>query len=348
VTTEPDIAAGTGAERIEREAADWLARLDRDGRLDGASDLAGLMQADAAFAAWVEASVNHRVAALRLLAAWQQADRLSALGGGEPAMPRPIPHRRLPRGAGLALAACLALVVALAALSGGAVLFYGGRPENPPIEMRYQTGVGMRDVAVFADGSRVELNTATLLRTTASDQVRHVDLVEGEAYFDIARNEALPFVVDAGTTRITVLGTEFSVHRTPQGIELMVLEGSVRLESGLGGDDEHVSLVLEAGAVARTGGDRSVLVERRGLDRLARDTAWREGQLYFDETRLADVAAEFNRYNHTHLVIADPDIADIPVGGTFRADNVEGFARLLQDGMGLSVERQGAELVISS
>ena len=117
-------------------------------------------------------------------------------------------------------------------------------------------------------------------------------------------------MVDAGTTRITVLGTEFSVHRTPQGIELMVLEGSVRLESGLGGDDEHVSLVLEAGAVARTGGDRSVLVERRGLDRLARDTSWREGQLYFDETRLADVAAEFNRYNHTHLVIADPDIAE--------------------------------------
>lgn len=345
MSTEPDMTGVGDAERIEREAAGWLARLDRDGRMDGGAELDALIEADADFAAWVGSSFNHRVAVLRLLAAWQQADRLGALGGGAPAA---LPRRRLPRAAGLALAACLALVVALTALAGGAALLRGGSSGAPAIEARYQTGVGMRDVAVFADGSRVELNTATLLRTTSSDRIRHVELVDGEAYFDIARNEALPFVVDAGTARITVLGTEFSVHRTPSGIELMVLEGSVRLESGDGGASERVSLVLEAGAVARTGADRSVLVERRGLDRLTRETAWREGQLYFDETRLADVAAEFNRYNHTRLVIADPGLADIPVGGTFRAGNVEGFARLLEEGMGLSVERRGGDLVISS
>lgn len=344
MSTEPDMIGAGDAGRIECEAADWLARLDRDGRMGAGAELEALVRADAGFAAWVGTSFNHRVAALRLLAAWQQADRLGALGGGASALPR----RRWPRVAGLALAACLALVVALTALAGGAILLRGGPSGAPAIEARYQTGVGMRDVAVFADGSRVELNTATLLRTTSSDRIRHVELVDGEAYFDIARNEALPFVVDAGSARVTVLGTEFSIHRTADGIELMVLEGSVRLESGEGGESERVSLVLEAGAVARTGAGRSVLVERRGLDRLTRETAWREGQLYFDETRLADVAAEFNRYNHTRLIVTDPGLADIPVGGTFRADNVEGFARLLEEGMGLSVERRGSELVISS
>lgn len=342
--TEPHMTDGSDAERIEHEAAGWLARLDREGRMDGGADLDALIQADADFAAWIGTSMNHRVAALRLLAAWQQADRLSVLGGGEGSLPR----RRVPRGAALAMAAGLAFAVGLAALAGGIAFLRGGQAEVPVIEARYQTGVGLRDIAVFADGSRVELNTATVLRTTSSDRVRHVELVEGEAYFDIARNEALPFIVDAGNTRVTVLGTEFSIHRTPGGIELMVLEGSVRLESGDDEAGERVSLVLEAGAVARTGGDRSVLVERRGLDRLARETAWREGQLYFDETRLADVASEFNRYNHTRLVIADPGLAGIPVGGTFRADNVEGFARLLEEGMGLSVERRGSDLVISS
>lgn len=329
------------ADRVESEAAGWLAALDARGLLDEGAGVEDLAAHDAGFAAWIGASLHHRIAFLRLLRAWQQANRLAALPGE--AMPA---RKRLSRPALAALAACLVLAAGIAATAAFLPMPWSGVSQDAVVEAHYRTGVGLQEVAGFADGSRVELNTATELVTRDSASERHVELVSGEAYFDVARNEGLPFLVDAGEFRIAVLGTEFSVHRTEEGIELMVLEGQVRLESREGGE-EAVSLVLEAGAVAITRDARSVLVERRPLDRLVRETAWREGQLYFSETRLADAAAEFNRYNHTRLVIADAATADIPVGGSFRAANVDGFARLLSDGMGLTVERRDGEILVS-
>ncbi|MFA6118212.1 MAG: FecR domain-containing protein [Sphingomonas sp.] len=70
--------------------------------------------------------------------------------------------------------------------------------------------------------------------------------------------------------------------------------------------------------------------------------------LSFDQAKLADVAAEFNRYNDHKLVIADSNAAAIRIGGTFQASNVQVFARLLRDAYGLRIDRMGDEVTISS
>jgi transmembrane sensor len=69
--------------------------------------------------------------------------------------------------------------------------------------------------------------------------------------------------------------------------------------------------------------------------------------LVFDRSTLAEAVAEFNRYNRKKLVIEGEDTADVRIGGSFEADNIDAFGRLLEEAFGLSVENRGDEIVIS-
>jgi len=69
--------------------------------------------------------------------------------------------------------------------------------------------------------------------------------------------------------------------------------------------------------------------------------SWREGLLVFRGTPLVEAAAEFNRYNAHKLMVDDPSIAAIPVGGSFRWSNTDAFVRVLEQGFGLRAVRDG-------
>jgi len=86
---------------------------------------------------------------------------------------------------------------------------------------------------------------------------------------------------------------------------------------------------------------------RKAPQELNADLGWRRGVLTFDNTPLADVAAEFNRYNRTKLVIADSSSAKIDIGGTFRADDVVAFAEVAKGLLKLQVQKRGDNIVIS-
>lgn len=63
---------------------------------------------------------------------------------------------------------------------------------------------------------------------------------------------------------------------------------------------------------------------------------------------LAEAAAQFNRYNTTKLVITDAAVGSIRIGGSFDANNVEAFARLVQSGFGLDLQVRGGEILVSN
>ena len=76
--------------------------------------------------------------------------------------------------------------------------------------------------------------------------------------------------------------------------------------------------------------------------------SWRNGMLTFDNATLADAAAEFNRYNARKIEILDPQTARMRIGGTFQANNVDAFARLLRDAYGVKVDVDSAAVKISA
>jgi transmembrane sensor len=78
-----------------------------------------------------------------------------------------------------------------------------------------------------------------------------------------------------------------------------------------------------------------------GAEEIARALAWQPRLLQFSSAPLAEVVAEFNRYNTLQLALADPALAAFPVTTSFRSDNAEGFVRLLEVTAGVQAERRG-------
>jgi transmembrane sensor len=200
----------------------------------------------------------------------------------------------------------------------------------------FDTGIGGHRIVPLLDGSRIELNTATIVRTMISKKRRDVWLDRGEAFFDVAHIEGSAFVVHAGPRMITVVGTEFSVRRDGDKVTVAVVKGRVRVEDTTPGES-RATITAAPGDVA-IGLGPSTMVVSKPLAAVEDTLTWREGRLVFDGSSLAEVADDFNRYNRQQLLISDPSVAAIRISGTFKASNVEAFVRLLKEAYGLKVE----------
>ena len=309
------------ADAIEQAAALWLARED-----------AGLTSPErAALDAWLAQSSRHKVAYLQLKAAWDRTERLAALKRPSPRAPSPRPG----------YAYRLALLVAATV-----VIFFGSvhLPWRQQNEQAYTTLVGGMRTVQLADGSRMELNTNTHVRADVTGKLRIVTLESGEAYFDVIHDARHPFTVYAGNWRITDLGTKFSVFLDGDDVRVLVREGRVRVDP-LHGPVPSRPTVAEAGHAVLAKGLETLVLPKPDAD-IASDLSWRSGVLEFEHQPLGDVAAQFNRYNVKQIVI-EGSARKIPIGGSFKADNVDVFVQLLHRGFGLSVSDQGDRVVIS-
>jgi transmembrane sensor len=282
--------------------------------------------------AWLAESSAHRAAYWRLEDAWSNAARLSAL---RQPMRQPAPQRRVLPG--------LARTAAVIAMVGAAAIFaaqYSGSPKS----RTYATGLGGRETLALSDGSRIEMNTNTVLRVAANARGRTVWLDKGEAYFDIKHDDAHPFVVFTAGHRITDLGTKFLVRQNRDRVEVALIEGKARVDSSDAAKAQ--SAVLTPGEVAVATTDR-LSVTQRPTAGLTNELSWRQGQLVFSETTLADAVAQFNRYNTVKLTVGDPAIARMKINGTFPTSGAEMFARVTQHILHLRAEKHGDEIVIS-
>ena len=334
----------TSSSNIEAAAARWIAREDSE---SWSADRSQELQR------WLDADTAHRVAWLRLRAAWSRADRLGALRPPSAGLDRQAASkaRRLisPR-VGLPIAASLAALTVAAAVGLTIIPNVG--------QKTYATQLGGRETIDLSDGSHLTLNTNTRLRAQVTAKARIVRLDQGEAFFDVKHDAAHPFVVIAGNRRITDLGTKFSVRRDGDVVKVVVEEGRVSIEpinaslvasaapSGAPAAPDAPAIVTRDQVAAAD--SHAVLVVAQSDSQLARDLSWRQGLLSFNQTTLAEAAGEFNRYNDKKLVIDDAAAGAIRIDGAFRANNAASFARLLRDGFGLKVEDEGDAIHVSS
>ena len=306
---------------IEEQAAHWIAR--EDGVQWNAAD-------EAARDAWLHEAVLHRVAYLRLKAAWDRADRLAALRPGT--IIRPVRAARV----WFRMAAGFVL---FALLCAGAIGYLSW-----PTGASYATPVGAHETVHLADGSILELNTDTHVRATVDGAVREIVLERGEVFLEVVHDARRPFTVLAGNRRITDLGTKFSVARIGNRVKVMVTEGKVRIDD-LSRPAAVRSVIARRDTQVIASAD-GTLVAARTPQQVTNALSWRNGILTFNQDTLADAAAEFNRYNARKLVLED-SVAQTRIGGSFQAANVEAFARLLHEGFGFTVVEADSEVRIS-
>jgi transmembrane sensor len=261
--------------------------------------------------AWLDADDAHAAAYARVEAAWERAERLKAWP--QPAAaPAFQPTRRMAAG----------LAVGLLGAGAAGSWFLTRRP----VEM---TARGERRTVNLPDGSRVELNTDSRIAVAYSDSRRDIVLTRGEALFDVAKDPSRPFVVQAGEAQVRAVGTAFNIRLRDKVVELTVTEGVVTVDERAASAapprrvSEGKGAMIATGAVAEVDLDPEVL--RRRL-------LWRDGVVEFEGDTLEQAAAEFNRYNDRKLVIADPQVASIRVGGRFGTHEVDRFLGALQAG----------------
>lgn len=312
------------ADRIEQDAAEWLVR--REDPTWSERDQADLD-------VWLDQAPANKVAFWRLEHGWDRVGRLAALRapGARPSFAGGSKSWRP-----YAIAASIVATLCLATLVW---------PQWASSRKTYETGIGDNATVSLSDGSRVELSPTTELKADAQGEVRQVWLEAGEAYFEVAHDSARPFVVWAGSRRITVLGTKFSVRRRGDDVRVAVTEGRVRVED-LSATSSTLPEILERGDLAVALG-RSTLVTQDSPQTVSDQLSWRQGVLVFDQVSLGEAAEEFNRYNQTQLKVTDADTSAIRIGGSFQARNVDAFARLLRSAYGLKVVERDGEIMIS-
>lgn len=321
-------------EGIEDQALDWLVR--RNG-----PDWTENEQSE--LDAWLDESMAHKAAFWRADHGWQQADRIRSLGFDNDDMAEPGAQG----GSWWRPAAIAASLLVMVTIGGMALIpQMSGEPAVEIQQARVDTPIGERKTVGLADGSSVELNTQTVLRTAVGKGSREVWLDSGEAFFEVAHREGDPFVVHAGRKTITVLGTKFSVRRDQDGrVTVNVLEGRVRVDDNEAVEDGET--IITAGDISMSLGT-SMLITRNAEKRVDAALAWRDDMLRFDQAPLSQVVAEFNRYNKVRLIVTDAEAARIPIGGSFNVSSEEAFVRLLRDAYGLRIERDDTSVKISS
>lgn len=338
---------------IRTTAASWLSR--RDG---GMTD-----EDETEFALWLDADQRHAQAFAEASVVWDALDLVQSLqpatGDVDPDLLLRAPSAA---GRGVRRAWLVAPALAAALIAVGIFLQPTTVREAFPVttERVVSTEVGNVRAITLSDGSVVHLNTDTQIETAFTTTERRVQVTRGEAHFKVVSNAQRPFVVAVGRVAVQAVGTEFNVWLNAETIEVLVTEGKVNITSPRS-TQATTSDAAAAPAVSLVAGERAIIpttddtsappapvVTPVASEEAERALAWREQRLEFAAASLAEVVAQFNRYNQHKLVIdpAATELGGVRFGGNFRPEAHETLVRLLEANFGVKAERRATETIL--
>lgn len=337
-----DGSPGPLPREIVAEASVWVARLHGPDRSP---------QMERECLAWQARSALHRLAFERVTDTWQDVagisvtDAYRAVHGTNEARPGKVLRSRA--GWGVALAACVLATVAL-------TLWWPLNADD------LRTAVGEQRMVTLDDGTRISLNTDTRVTVEMGTGRRTVDVGQGEALFEVAKDPKRPFVVRAGGSEVEAVGTVFSVrYGVGQGageraLSVALVEGQVNVRAAPGSaapanssaaviamkPGERIRLVQPASTGSATAAVSPAQIDWPRMDQVL---AWRHNEAVFDDVALADAVAEMNRYSRTQLVLLDKAaLPGLRVSGQFRTGDSARFAQAVAAVHGLVIhERDG-------
>jgi transmembrane sensor len=316
------------ADEILTEAGEWLLELQ-----SADPPLERIVE----WQQWLAKSEQHARAFDQLQQTWSIADRLGdcdrdALISGLRASSR---ERSIRSGLLVAAAAVLAVGFGFWIIAGRAGLVF-------------ETAVGELRNVRLPDGSVLAIGPGSRLRVTMKSDTRRVDLEQGEAYFQVAKDPRRRFSVHAGSASVTAIGTAFNVRRNQERLVVGVSEGTVAIsqepESLLTRIGFSRSQALQPIADTQLTAGQQLVIEPHAFTEPKVEfieppavASWREGRLHYSGEPLGVVIADINRYVAEPIAIADASIASLRVTGTVSETNIESWLNSLETSLPVDV-----------
>lgn len=206
---------------------------------------------------------------------------------------------------------------AMAASAAGAMIMWPPLKLWPSLsELRadYRTGPGELRHIVTSGGVSIEMNTRTSIGLRAGRQDDSIELIAGEASISLPGGNTRPFAVRAAGRKITATSARFNVRVLDDGACVTCAADMVEVENGV--------------RVERLGSGQQVSYRESGLGPIVQIdpaviTSWQQGVLIFRMTPLKDVVSELNRYRAGRILLLNSNLADRPVNGRFRSDQLD-------------------------
>ncbi len=309
------------------KAADQQPQDDRNTALSWIVQLRGASADDErwqACARWLADDVTHRRSMDAMLDLYDDLGSLQHLHSHEQVTDQPAWWRSW-RGAAALAASVLAAVLLLPRLADNHAPVY------------YQTARGEQQHIELADHSLVTLNTDSRLAVTLSADQRQLQLLRGEAYFDVAPDPRRPFQVDTGAARVTAIGTAFNILRSDDNVQVSVTEGVVRVTE-LG----ETGMRVPAAEIVRA--HQSLAASGKGLKHahpvdINTVTAWQRGELVAVEMPLPELISQIERYHDTHIIIGNSSLAARKVSGVFQLRELDALLHALAISLDLQISQ---------
>ncbi len=307
---------GTANQHIFKQASDWFAKIN-----------GGRMTAEEGnrFRIWLEADPVHKKTYREIERFWHDPGFRKALSETEK-------QRQLPRFfnrnwlAVSAVAAGFAIVAALLQTNLNC------------INADYCTAVGETSAIQLADGSRVTLNSASAIKISFQDRLRQVQLLHGEAFFDVRRDPEQPFVVASRYSQTRVLGTRFNVREDEGSDTVTVSYGVVSVNR-----PHQEPFILHADDQITVGAEKSDnVIQASSVTALA----WVKGHLLFDNTNLGKVVAEIGRYRKGTIIVKNHRLKALKVSGRFTIADTDKALDALEQTLPIHVYRLTPWLVV--
>lgn len=317
-----------GQTTVRDEAARWFVRLQ-----EPAVDA----EQYRSFEAWLNEHPQHHDEFQLLQGLWTAADllpapRLKALCETPPARRERRPLLRY------------AVAASMVAVALGLGLFSGlNHPAGYSAE--FATAPGERKHVALPDGSVIDLNSRSRLQVRFEKDRRLIELTEGEAMFSVEHDTSRPFVVEAGSGKVTVTGTRFDVRRDVTQTRVAVEQGTVKVQGRDAADADFISLTAGLG----TRIDAQGKVAPAYAVNPAELTAWRSGKLVFNNASLSEVVEEVSRYRDKPLTVANPTVANLRLTSVFKSDNTDALLKALPNILPVAVRTlaDGSQEIIS-
>jgi transmembrane sensor len=204
----------------------------------------------------------------------------------------------------------------------------------------WTTHVGEQRTVLLADGSWVTLNTRTRIDVRLSRHARDIELREGEAFFEVAKDSARPFTVHTAIGMARAVGTQFNAYLDANRLEVTTAKGIVLVAGNAPGAGALVTAGNQADL--RPGASHPILSPAN----LTSVLGWRSQRLDVDDAPLADVLKDFSRYTPTRIRAGSPDVAALRVSGVLRVGDVAALETTLSGAYGLRLERRGSDIVV--